>query len=38
MNSRSNLEEQVLDRIDRARRRKARMTDERITLAHGAGG
>ena len=38
MNSRLNLEEQVLDRIDRARRRKARMTDELITLAHGAGG
>jgi len=31
-------EQQVLDRIDRARRRKARVTDERITLAHGAGG
>ena len=31
-------EQQVLDRIDRARRRKARVTEERITLAHGAGG
>jgi hydrogenase expression/formation protein HypE len=31
-------EQQVLDRIERARRRKARITDERITLAHGAGG
>ncbi|HEX2031418.1 MAG TPA: hydrogenase expression/formation protein HypE [Actinomycetota bacterium] len=31
-------EEQVLDRIDRARRRKARIKDERITLAHGSGG
>jgi hydrogenase expression/formation protein HypE len=31
-------EEQVLDRIDRARRRKARVREERITLAHGAGG
>jgi hydrogenase expression/formation protein HypE len=31
-------EQQVLERIDRARRRKARVTDERITLAHGAGG
>ncbi|WP_030263352.1 hydrogenase expression/formation protein HypE [Streptomyces violens] len=31
-------EEQVLRRIDRARRRKARVRDERITLAHGAGG
>jgi hydrogenase expression/formation protein HypE len=31
-------EQQVLDRIERARRRKARIKDERITLAHGAGG
>jgi len=31
-------EQQVLDRIDKARRRPARVTDERITLAHGAGG
>jgi hydrogenase expression/formation protein HypE len=31
-------EQQVLDRIDRARRRKARVKEERITLAHGAGG
>ncbi|MCW2890129.1 MAG: hydrogenase expression/formation protein HypE [Streptosporangiaceae bacterium] len=31
-------EQQVLDRIDRARRRKARVKDERITMAHGAGG
>lgn len=31
-------EQQVLERIDKARRRKARITDERITLAHGAGG
>ncbi|MFD0775104.1 hydrogenase expression/formation protein HypE, partial [Streptomonospora algeriensis] len=31
-------EQRVLDRIDRARRRKPRITDERITLAHGAGG
>ncbi|MEV0600482.1 hydrogenase expression/formation protein HypE [Streptomyces sp. NPDC050315] len=31
-------EEEVLRRIDRARRRKARVRDERITLAHGAGG
>ena len=31
-------EEQVLQRIDRARRRKARLKEERITLAHGAGG
>jgi hydrogenase expression/formation protein HypE len=31
-------EQKVLDRIERARRRKARVTDERITMAHGAGG
>ena len=31
-------EQQVLDRIERARRRKARIREERITLAHGAGG
>jgi hydrogenase expression/formation protein HypE len=31
-------EEQVLDRIDQARRRPARVREERITLAHGAGG
>ncbi|WP_082126924.1 hydrogenase expression/formation protein HypE [Allosalinactinospora lopnorensis] len=31
-------EQQVLDRIDRARRRKPKVKDERITLAHGAGG
>ncbi|GAA1513663.1 hydrogenase expression/formation protein HypE [Sphaerisporangium rubeum] len=31
-------EEQVLDRIQRARRRKAKVRDELITLAHGAGG
>ncbi|MBV8979483.1 MAG: hydrogenase expression/formation protein HypE [Acidimicrobiia bacterium] len=31
-------EQQVLDRIEQARRRPARVTDERITLAHGAGG
>jgi hydrogenase expression/formation protein HypE len=31
-------EQQVLDRIDKARRRPARVDDERITLAHGAGG
>jgi hydrogenase expression/formation protein HypE len=33
-----NLEEQVLERIARSRRRKARVREERITLAHGAGG
>jgi hydrogenase expression/formation protein HypE len=31
-------EEEVLERIDRARRRRARITDERITLSHGSGG
>lgn len=31
-------EEQVLERIERARRRKPRVKDERITLAHGSGG
>ena len=31
-------EQQVLERIDRARQRKAKVKEERITLAHGAGG
>jgi len=31
-------EQQVLHRIDRARRREARVREERITLAHGSGG
>jgi hydrogenase expression/formation protein HypE len=31
-------EEAVLDRIDRLRRRRPRLTDDTITLAHGAGG
>ncbi|MFI6600147.1 hydrogenase expression/formation protein HypE [Nonomuraea sp. NPDC050536] len=31
-------EEQVLERIERSRRRKARVLEDRITLAHGAGG
>jgi hydrogenase expression/formation protein HypE len=31
-------EEQVLERIERARKRKARLREENITLAHGAGG
>jgi hydrogenase expression/formation protein HypE len=31
-------EQQVLQRIDAARQRKARIKEERITLAHGAGG
>jgi hydrogenase expression/formation protein HypE len=31
-------EDQVLERIERARRRRPRVREERITLAHGAGG
>jgi hydrogenase expression/formation protein HypE len=31
-------EQQVLERIERARRRRAKVREERITLAHGAGG
>ena len=31
-------EQQVLQRIDRARARKARIKEERITMSHGAGG
>jgi len=31
-------EQQVLQRIERVRRRKARLREERITMAHGAGG
>lgn len=31
-------EQQVLDRIERARRRRPTVKDERVTLAHGAGG
>ncbi|PVZ11843.1 hydrogenase maturation carbamoyl dehydratase HypE [Actinomycetospora cinnamomea] len=31
-------EEQVLERVERARRRRPRVREERITLAHGAGG
>src|SRR5215831_1178640 len=31
-------EQQVLQRIERARRRMARLHEERITMAHGAGG
>jgi hydrogenase expression/formation protein HypE len=34
----SDREQQVLLRIERARARKARVREERITLAHGAGG
>src|SRR5579871_1906220 len=31
-------ERQVLERIDRARRRRPKVREERITMAHGAGG
>ncbi|MEV8609729.1 hydrogenase expression/formation protein HypE [Amycolatopsis sp. NPDC051373] len=31
-------EQQVLDRIERARRRRAKVREERITLSHGSGG
>jgi hydrogenase expression/formation protein HypE len=31
-------EQQVLDRIDRARRRRPRVREQRITMSHGAGG
>jgi hydrogenase expression/formation protein HypE len=31
-------EQQVLERIDRARRRRPRVREERITMSHGAGG
>src|SRR5271168_1798791 len=34
----SDREQQVLDRIDRARRRRPRGREERITMSHGAGG
>ena len=34
----SDREQQVLDRIDRARRRRPRIREERITMSHGAGG
>ncbi|MFC5746240.1 hydrogenase expression/formation protein HypE [Actinomadura rugatobispora] len=38
MTTRHIREEEVLERIERARRRKPRVREERITLAHGAGG
>jgi hydrogenase expression/formation protein HypE len=31
-------EQQVLDRIERARRRRPKLSEERITMSHGAGG
>ncbi|MBE1532180.1 hydrogenase expression/formation protein HypE [Actinomadura algeriensis] len=38
MTPRASREEQVLERIERARRRRPRVREERVTLAHGAGG
>jgi hydrogenase expression/formation protein HypE len=34
----SDREQQVLDRIERVRRRRAKVKEERITLSHGSGG
>src|SRR5215467_6301114 len=34
----SDREQQVLDRIEKARRRRPRIREERITMSHGAGG
>jgi hydrogenase expression/formation protein HypE len=34
----SDREQQVLDRIDRARRRRPKVREERITMSHGSGG
>ncbi|MQA61972.1 MAG: hydrogenase expression/formation protein HypE [Actinophytocola sp.] len=34
----SDREQQVLDRIDKARRRKPKVREERVTLSHGSGG
>jgi hydrogenase expression/formation protein HypE len=34
----SDREQQVLDRIDRARRRRPKVREERVTMSHGAGG
>jgi hydrogenase expression/formation protein HypE len=36
--ARADREQAVLDRIDKARRRRPKVREERITLAHGAGG
>jgi len=38
MSASASREQQVLERIDKARRRKPKIKEERITLAHGAGG
>ena len=38
MTETTDREQQVLDRIDRARRRKPKVREERITMSHGAGG
>jgi hydrogenase expression/formation protein HypE len=35
---RETREREVLDRIERVRRRRPRLTEERVTLAHGSGG
>ena len=34
----SEREQQVLDRIDRARKRRPKVREERITMSHGSGG
>ncbi len=34
----SDREQQVLDRIDKARRRRPKVREERVTMSHGAGG
>ncbi len=36
--STADREQQVLDRIERARRRRPKLREERITMSHGAGG
>jgi len=36
--SRADREQQVLDRIDRARRRRPKVREDRITMSHGSGG
>ncbi|MBK1784950.1 hydrogenase expression/formation protein HypE [Prauserella cavernicola] len=38
MSAPTDREQQVLDRIDKARRRRAKVREERVTLAHGSGG
>src|SRR5690242_21840842 len=36
--STADREQQVLDRIERARRRRPKLREERITMSHGSGG